>query len=294
MATILEIRENALCIIVARKSGKKILVKDTFKLHSETPFVDKGLFVMTEKNINDFKKLLKKYHIIDRKFDVVVNYRTGITRDLYVPKLDKRKMKLVIENEMSNIYNLNKDYIIDYRMLKSNEVRADKKIHVLATALSYDFIRSLEMGLNNCKLKIKSLDLAQSSFLKFVESFDFVESVYPTIVVELGNTYIRSYLFDVKELKIMRTIYFFEEEPFSAIMNRLFQVVDLMDQSYSGETSRGVKNIVVLGSDLYVPRILSHYKTQDDIKVTIVDCKNFAKGRKHASTEYLSSLGVLA
>ncbi len=293
MATILEIRENALCIIVAKKSGKKILVKDTFRIHSETPFIEKGLFIMTEKNISEIKTAMKKHHITDRKLDVVVNYRTGITRDLFVPKLDKRKTKLVIENEMSNIYNLNKSYIIDYRMLKSHEVRADKKIHVLATALSYDFIRSLEVGLGSCKLRINSLDLAQSSFLKFVEAYDFVESQSPTIVVELGNTYIRSYLFDLKELKIMRTIYFFEEEPFSAIMNRLFQVVDLMDQSYYGETSRNVKHMVVLGSDLYVPRILSHYRTQDDLKVTIVDSKNFAKGRKHASTEYLSSLGVL-
>lgn len=293
MATILEIREYDLCIISAKKSGSKVLVKNTFKINSSTPFIEKGKFSMSEENIKRILDSLKRNHISDRKFHVVVNYRTGITRDLLVPKMDLRKTKLIIENEMSNIYNLNKNYVIDYRHLFSGRKRIDNKIHVLVTALSHDFISSLEYGLNQCKLKIRSIDLSQSSFLKFVEAYKVVKNELPTIVVELGETYVRSYLFDTQELKMMRTIYFYDEENFETIMERLYQVVDLLDQAYFGETGRSVKELVVLGSDLYVPQIKQHYRYQDDLNVKIMDAGVFAKGKKHAATEYLSSLGVL-
>lgn len=293
MATILEIRENALCVISARKSGNKVLVKNTFKIHSATSFIDKGKFAITEANIKSIKEAFNRYHITDRKLDVVVNYRSGITRDLVVPKMDLRKTRLIIENEMSNIYNLNKNYVIDYRDLHSSRKRTDGKLHVLVTALSQDFISSLEYGLSQCKLKIKSIDLSQSSFLKFVETYKVIEKELPTIVVELGETYVRSYLFDTHELKLMRTIYFYEEENFSTVMERLYQVVDLLDQAYFGETGRSVKELIVLGSDLYVPQIQQHYRSQEDFQVKIMDASLFAKGKKHAATEYLSSLGVL-
>lgn len=293
MATILEIRENALCVISARKSGNKVLVKNTFKIHSATSFIDKGKFAITEENIKSIKEAFNRYHITDRKLDIVVNYRSGITRDLVVPKMDLRKTRLIIENEMSNIYNLNKNYVIDYRDLHSSRKRTDGKLHVLVTALSQDFISSLEYGLSQCKLKIKSIDLSQSSFLKFVETYKVIEKELPTIVVELGETYVRSYLFDTHELKLMRTIYFYEEENFSTVMERLYQVVDLLDQAYFGETGRSVKELIVLGSDLYVPQIQQHYRSQEDFQVKIMDASLFAKGKKHAATEYLSSLGVL-
>lgn len=293
MATILEIRENALCVISAKKSGNKVLVKNTFKIHSATSFIDKGKFAITEENIKSIKEAFSRYHITDRKLDIVVNYRSGITRDLVVPKMDLRKTRLIIENEMSNIYNLNKNYVIDYRDLHSSRKRTDGKLHVLVTALSQDFISSLEYGLSQCKLKIKSIDLSQASFLKFVETYKVIEKELPTIVVELGETYVRSYLFDTHELKLMRTIYFYEEENFSTVMERLYQVVDLLDQAYFGETGRSVKELIVLGSDLYVPQIQQHYRAQEDFQVKIMDASLFAKGKKHAATEYLSSLGVL-
>lgn len=293
MATILEIRENTLCIINARKSGSKIYVRDTFKIYSSTSFIDKGKFSVTEENIKTIKEALKRFHIVGRHVDVVVNYRTGITRDLLIPKMDARKTRMIIENEMSSIYNLNKNYVIDYRHLHSSKRRMDRKNHVLVTALSYDFIASLEYGLSQCKLKIKSIDLSQASFVKFVETYNVIETELPTVVVELGESYIRSYLFDIKELKLMRTIYFYEEENFDTVMDRLYQVVDLLDQAYFGETGRSVKQLVVLGSDLYVPRILTHYRSQEEMDVKVMDADHFAKGKKHAATEYLSSLGVL-
>lgn len=293
MAIILEIREHSICIIQARKAGAKVYVKNTYLIQSPNAIIDKGLIVFGAENEAIIHEYFKKNKIHNKSIDVVINDRLGITRDLFVPKTDPKKTTLIVENEMANIYNLERDHVIDYRGLKSKSKDKKAPNHVLVTAVSHGLVESLERQLRSMKLKIRSIDLAQSSFLKLVESYSFVKTDNPAVVVELGSSYVRSYLFDEKELKLMRTIYFYAQEPFKVVMDRLFQVIDMMEQSYFGKTKRNITDIVVLGSDLYVPRILQHYADNDDLNVTIIGSDIFAKGRKHAASEYLASLGVL-
>lgn len=293
MAIVLEVREHSLCFLDGKKSGTKVFVKDTFQIDSETSLIEKGIFKMSDSFKDKVLETLKNRKVKKMNVHVIVNYRIGITKELVIPKADSRKTELMVTNEMSNIFNLKKDFLIDYRNMKSLKKRTDRKQTVLATAIPTDFVMSLDRALKEINIKILSLDLAQSSFLKFVETHQFVDQPVPTIIVDLGANYIRSYLYDEYEMKLMRSFYTFEEESFKDVMDRLIKVIDLLEQSYYGQTGRTTRNIYVLGSDMYVPNIKDHYSDNPSLNIFAIHSEEFAKGRKHAATEYVCSLGAL-
>lgn len=293
MECVVEIREHALLFLIGKYSRGKFDVSNKFRIDSEEPLIVKGDFIFNTQLLEEVKKQLKSKKLKMRKVKVIVNHRSIVTRDLIVPYVDKRKMSLIIENEMYNIYHLSRDYLVDYRTIEEQKKgRKVKQVQVIASAISSKFIQSLELFFDKNRMNIVSIETAASSIMNLIEKQKMIKNPEPSVVVELNSSYIRSFIYDNYAFQIARTVYI-QEETSEVAVDRLVQVLDILNQSYSGKTGKNLKHVMLIGKVEYLPLLQSHYTGESQLEINLINLNHFLVRKQPELMEYASCLGVV-
>lgn len=207
MAMAITLRDQSIQIVHAKTSGSKI--KKIHRVVTE-PF---DLIDPQSKHIKDldefeerFQFLLRGYQIKEKEVSIVLDNAMVLTHTMTIPKVDKKKQKMIVQNEMMSYFNIGLDYICDYQVIRTSHDRNNKTEFIVASAISKEAIDQISTVCHHLKLKIKTITTALATSLHFIESMDLITSGSPQLFVDYQEDYTRIFLTEKGELKFLRTL----------------------------------------------------------------------------------------
>lgn len=247
MACVIEIRDQELYVLIGNTSRGKLDVSRAFRVYLAESIFKNNEVVFTDSVISQIATTFEKHGIKESKVKVVINHRTALTKDILVPKTDNKKMGFLVENEMTVLFNLTKDFIVDYTTIGEADNEGVPQVRALACALRKTIIRGLEDFFGQLNMKIVSIDVATISFMNFIAKTNVVDSVDPMIIIDASSSYIRYYLYNGKKFILMRTLYIHIDDDHNMISKRVLHVLELMSQSQLSITGQPVERVKLLG-----------------------------------------------
>lgn len=293
MACIVEIRDQELYVMVAFNSRKKTSVHRAFRIYLAEPLFKDNQVVITESLIKQIKRSFEKYDIRDKKIKLVVNHRLALTKDIIVPKTDTKKMGFLVENEMINLFNLTKDFIVDYTILNEVENEGVTQVKTLTCALRKSTIAGLEDLFSVLNMKIQSIDVAPVSYMTFLYKTEVIDTHDPLIVIDASSSYIRYYLFHERKFVLMRTLYIHVEDDHTAISKRVLHVLELMSQTQRSMTGKPVEKVKLLGFNKRFGMMASLSETYLRMSATVPNIFHEITPENHELFDYGNALGVI-
>lgn len=247
MACVMELREQEIYVLTGKKRAGNVKVSRAFRIHLFEP-----LFINNEINLNEslisfvYDKLQEE-NIKDRKVHLVVNHRSILSKNFLIPKTDRKKQNFIVENEMTALFNLTKEFVVDYRILGEGEYEGVTQSHCLSSAMRKSTIEGLEKFFEGLDMKISSIESSSSSFLNFMSTMQFNNHVDPFICVDASTSYIRFYIFNGDDFVMMRSLHIHVDDDYDLVSKRVLHLIELLDQSQSSITHKRVNHVYLVG-----------------------------------------------
>ena len=228
---------------------------------------------------------------------LTLNNSSVIYRELYLPRIEAKRLALIVRSEMMEVLNLTPDYIMDFVVLDESVSDEGKPmVRVLAVASPSLAIRSYLELIKQTKLRLKCIDTATNSVLKFVELTPELRSLEQFILVDIGTSQLRLYLFDEGKYVLTRNtrltmigqatdtdaVYFIEDH-----INKMIQY------SYTRGNKSGIKKIVLAGNEEFMESLCS--RVEEDLLVPCESLKkpDFVSMSNTFSPNSLNAIGAL-
>lgn len=293
MACIVEIRDQELYVMVAFKSRGKTSVSRAFRIYLTEPIFENNEVMITDALINQIRTTFEYHNIKDTRVKLVINHRLALTRDITVPKTDKKKMSFLVENEMTSLFNLTKDFIVDYTVLNEVEKDGATQVKALTCALRKSTISGLEDLFSAVGMRIDSIDVAQVTFMNFLYQTNVIDTNEPIIIVDASSSYIRYYLFYERKFILMRTLYIHIDDDHSEISKRVLHVLELMAQSQVSITGKPVEKVKLLGFNKRFGMMSALSETYLRMSATVPNIFSEITPEDNELFDYGNTLGVL-
>ena len=159
MPIAIEVKQDALYLVEGKVKGDKLELKNAFNL----PIAEEWLDSDGVRDI-DMLGILLSQAIKDNGFkskDVILtlNNSSVIYRELYLPRIEAKRLALIVRSEMMEVLNLTPDYIMDFVVLDESVSDEGKPmVRVLAVASPSLAIRSYLELIKQTKLRLKCID----------------------------------------------------------------------------------------------------------------------------------------
>lgn len=293
MALVIEIRDRELYVLSGSGSTKNLKVHKAFRIFLKESLFTNNDVKFDDATISDIKQKLKEHQINDKKVHLVINHRIILTKDLIVPKIDKKKLEFLISNEMTTMLNLTREFVVDYRILDEIEVEGIKQYHCLSSAIRRKTVEGLEILFEGMGMKIASIQGSSNSILNFVTKTKIVDSYDPLILMDASTSYIRYFLFNRGHFSLMRSNFIHIEDDPSIISKRVLHVLDLLSQSQAGETGKPINKILLVGYEKRFSMMQQLVKTGMNIDVEIPEIFDIVSPKDQNLYDFINSLGVL-
>lgn len=125
MNLVLDINENRIKIVVIKEKRKKVIIHNFIVVDLPKDVVENGYLIDTSFSIF-LKKVLKDNKIKVKNCTIVVNSTEIVSREILVPAIKKRKLKLLVFNEMENLFgkptNQIRDFCITGKSYRNNTI----------------------------------------------------------------------------------------------------------------------------------------------------------------------------
>lgn len=295
MAISIEIRNDFVYLVEARASKTSVgLLRTHHYAFPEDWVSDAGIL-----NPEGFSSLLlqhlKEAGMREKKVHICINNPAVIYRELNIPKVEDRKIPLLVRTEMMSALNLSPDYIMDYVYLNDVESDGNAYFRVLGVAMQNKAIDTVLDVAKRCHLQVQSIDSATNSILKFLENSKYVESVAQLIVADVGNGHLRLYLFEngIYALSRSNKIVNYKETSDDEFTNSVVENINKMIQfSYTRKTSNDSKKVVLVGIDDKLEAVQRMVSENLLVDCEILTQPYFVTGLKYEN-RYVNAIGTL-
>lgn len=181
MDLVLDINENRIKIVVIKKKRRKVIIQDFILVDLAKNVVENGYLIDTSFSIL-LKKILKDNNIKVKNCTVVVNSTEIISREILVPAIRKRKLKLLVFNEMENLLgspiNQVRDFCITGKSHRNNTIEGstlNTKEHntknigfynIMLYSIPEELVHSWYNAIKAAGLKPVKMDVEENSIAK--------------------------------------------------------------------------------------------------------------------------------
>lgn len=295
MALSIEIRNGFVYLVEARTTKTSVSIQKTHYYSFPEEWV-------TETGVNNpegFSELLlqnlSEQNIKDKKAYVCINNSSVIYRELNLPRVDDRKIPLLVRSEMMSALNLTPDYIMDYVYL--NEVESDGSMYyrVLGVAMLKSVIESVLDVAKRCHLKLQVVDSATNSILKLVQDNKSVQESDQLIIADVGNGHLKLYLYENGEYALSRNnkLIAFKENSNDEIVSAIVDNINKMVQfSYTRRLGTDAKKVILCGNDEILEELQKQVSENLLIDCEILKKPTFVTGMKYEN-RYVNAIGTL-
>jgi type IV pilus assembly protein PilM len=260
MALSLEIRSGFVYLVESKsksKSGPVNISKTLFFEFPESWIDNQGV-----REIDEFSSLLvehlTKNNIKEKDCILCINNSSIIYRELIIPKIDDKKTPFIVRSEMMNALNLTPDYIMDFIVLE--EIRKEEEaqqLRVLAVAMLESAIESYLNAFKKAKRNVVAIDSATNAIIKLANESKVFTDDDPVILVDVGNSYLRLYLFENGMYVLSRNarLVSYSEGDKESVIPIVEDNINKMIQFSYTRSKKAIKKIVLMGMDEVLPEI---------------------------------------
>lgn len=295
MALSIEIRNDYVYLVEARTSKTSVGLQRTHHYAFPEDWVSDAGIVNPEGFSSLLLQHLKEAGIREKKAHFCINNPAVIYRELNIPKVEDRKVAMLVRTEMMSALNLSPDYIMDYVYLNDVEHDGNAYYRVLGVAMQNKAIETVLDVAKRCKLNVQSIDSATNSILKLLEDSKHVENNAQLIVADVGNGHLRLYLFEngIYALSRSNKIVNYKETSDDEFTSSVVENINKMIQfSYTRKTGNDSKKVLLVGIDNELEAVQRMVSEN-----LLVDCEVLTKphivtGLKYEN-RYVNAIGTL-
>lgn len=288
MALIIKIKENQLTFIKAStKPEGRYHVDACFSIPYEINSQESNAHVHQE-----IITIMKNHRIKERKTHVVLCSSLTLSKEFELPQLEEKRLKPIIQNEMTLAMNLTDDYIFDYLILGEIENREYLTDRVLVVGLKVEIMKRIETLMKGLKLRIQSVQTIDSTTLNLVDFTDIPLGNKPTLLLNLENDKGSFYCYHQQEVLMLRNITWrLNEEP--SPIKHIETIVRECTAVIESKFSLDVKDILVFGDENFCE---AYCKSQavEHIIHTVVPLDSVLTDSSKIEDLVLSALGALS
>jgi len=260
MALSLEIRSGFVYLVESKspsKSGPISISKTIFFEFPESWIDNHGV-----REVDEFGTLLLEHlvknNIREKDCILCINNSSIIYRELMIPKIDDRKTPFIVRSEMMNALNLTPDYIMDFIVLE--EIKKEEEVsqlRVLAVAMLESAIESYLNAFKKAKRNVVAIDSATNAIIKLANESKVLSDDDPVILVDIGNAYLRLYLFENGMYVLSRNarLVSYSEGDKESVIPIVEDNINKMIQFSYTRSKKAIKKIVLMGMDEILPDI---------------------------------------
>jgi type IV pilus assembly protein PilM len=298
MALSLEIRSGFVYMVESKsksKSGPISISKTLFFEFPESWIDNQGV-----REIDEFGSLLAQHltknNIREKDCILCINNASIIYRELIIPKIDDKKTPFIVRSEMMNALNLTPDYIMDFIVLEEIQ-REDEatQLRVLAVAMLESAIESYLQAFKKAKCNIVAIDSATNSIIKLANESKVFTDDDPVIIVDVGNSYLRLYLFENGMYVLSRNarLVSYSEGDKESVIPIVEDNINKMIQFSYTRSKKAVKKIVLMGVDEILPDIQKVLFDSLFVPCDIIQMPSTFISTVGYQTKYVNAYGAL-
>lgn len=293
MELVVEIRESHLNFVYGERNRAGIIkIKENFSvpfIESYASTLGRELNPIEMQTMNmTIRDELKKRNIKEKKINVIINNRVGLTKQIEIPKVNRKKTMKLVRNELILELNINRDFIADYMELSPSKQNPDMR-RVLALAVRTSMLEGVELWLMDLGFKIKSIESGSTSMLSILDDLNCVSTDDPMIVIDLTRDYTRLFLFNEQRFLVLRSVY-----PTARIndkIGRIANLINLMSSSLYKNQGVIVEKIMLLGDKIEIDKLVGDIEVSLDYDFIQFDPESKVLGGQIDIISYVNCLG---
>jgi type IV pilus assembly protein PilM len=298
MALSLEIRSGFVYLVESKsksKSGPISISKTIFFEFPESWIDNHGV-----REVDEFGTLLLEHlvknNIREKDCILCINNSSIIYRELMIPKIDDRKTPFIVRSEMMNALNLTPDYIMDFIVLE--EIKKEEEVsqlRVLAVAMLESAIESYLNAFKRAKRNVVAIDSATNAIIKLANESKVLSDDDPVIVVDVGNAYLRLYLFENGMYVLSRNarLVSYSEGDKESVIPIVEDNINKMIQFSYTRSKKAIKKIVLMGMDEILPDIQKVLFDSLFVPCDIIQMPSTFISTAGYQTKYVNAFGAL-
>lgn len=300
MALGIEFKNGSINLVEAKVRKNGVLCNSAYSFDFTDEWIDQqGIRDYDFDNlVMLFEEKLADFNITDKKEAYLcLNNSSVIYREVITPKIDEKKLALIVRSEMMEALNLTPNYIMDYIMLEEILDEDNRESYRLLAVAILD--SALESYLNLMKaLKIKPIvvDSATNSIIKIVSTIPEMERMDQVIITEIGNGHLRLYLFDRGNYVLSRNIRMVSYDELTKD-EYLTTIEDNISKMIQYSFTRGIKNgidkIFLIGKDEFLGEIQEIVTKNLLVECKILEKPEFVNGSCPFLTQYINVYGTM-
>ncbi len=295
MALSIEIRSSHVYFVEANVSKNRIVVKKSHAFE----FPDYWINSQGVQEMDDFSLLMEQHldeqKISEKKVSICLNNSSIIYRELQVPKLDEKRLPLVVRSEMMNALNLTPDYIMDFVILNEFDTEDGPMYRVLAVAILTSALESYLKLFKKINLKPVVIDSATNSVIKLINRGNVV-SDEQVMIADVGNGHLRLYLFEDGQYALSRNsrLVALTEDNREEVLAVVEEHINKMIQfSFTRGNNRGVKKVILTGIDELLNDIAQSVIENLNMQCVVLEKPEFIHCKTTFETKFVNALGAL-
>jgi Tfp pilus assembly PilM family ATPase len=296
MAISIEFKSGIINLVEAKVKKNNIEVKKSHSFEFPESWVDAAGIQEMDSMVLLFEQVLEDQGFDDKVCTICINNSSIIYRELNVPKIEDRKMPLLVRSEMMDVLNLTPDYIMDFIALDEIEVDAVQSYRLLAVASLSSALESYITLMKRLKLKLVTIDSATNAIIKTVGLTPSINEKEQVILVDVGSGHLRLYLFELGQYILSRNTRLVSlndssrEEVIATIEDNINKMIQF---SYTRGTKGGIKNIVLIGQDEILPDLMKRVAEDLFVPCEVLESPLFISGDQPFQSRYINAIGAL-
>jgi type IV pilus assembly protein PilM len=298
MALSLEIRSGFVYLVESKSKSKSGPINISKTLFFEFP--DSWIDNQGIREIEEFGTLLAEHltknNIKEKDCVLCINNASIIYRELMIPKIDDKKTPFIVRSEMMNALNLTPDYIMDFIVLE--EIKKEEEttqLRVLAVAMLESAIESYLKAFKKAKRNVVAIDSATNAIIKLANESKVFTDDDPVILVDIGNAYLRLYLFENGMYVLSRNarLVSYSEGDKESVIPIVEDNINKMIQFSYTRSKKAIKKIVLMGMDEILPDIQKVLFDSLFVPCDIIQMPSTFISSVGYQTKYVNAFGAL-
>lgn len=294
MSLVFEFRNHELLVLQGKKKRGSLKISKAFRIPYELELFQNEGMEIEQGMIERVVDALKSHAIKERKVDVIINNQTILTRDFMVPKVEPKKLQVVVRSEMTALFNLSPEYIIDYRILEEEQKDGVTTLHVIASAALTKLIENIESFMKACRLQLISIDSAPSALLRTLDAANTIVDSLPTLVLEVTEEYVRYYVYHDFSFLMLRTNKISDFNDHKEIVERIMHLTEIMSKSLIGRYGTSIQKVIIIAYEDIVEEVLDAFASYPKFTCELINLNSILYPNEHEDIQvYSSGLGSL-
>lgn len=292
----IEIRLKEIVLVDTKtKKGKFSLINPAI-IPLESGWID-------AKGINDLgavaesiRHMLEYSNITTKHCTLCINNNSVIYREMTIPKIEDKRLPMIIRNEMIASLDLSSDHIVDFVVLEEFSETGKLKLRVLGVAILKSALGTYVDLVNKLNLRITAIDTATTAVINLVNRSRVADNGEPVLIADIQADLMKLYLFEKKKYVMVRSFRLPDEQE----KEKAVWIGDLEDNinkmlqyQFTRESHMGVGRVYFFGDHPWLMDIKDSVSESLSIDTLAFPMNDLLLTSTPTDLSYLNAIGAL-